>query len=353
MSTRLLALHCADVCTPWRIATPLGALAAAGYDVSLALLEGTTELPAGVDLLVLQSPGTAAALRLLEQAREAGVGTVVDFDDLFGPSFLRTSWLVSAQGSAPGDGDPRQIHADVLRRFHACLRAADAVTVSTPDLAAAYASLNPNISVLPNCFNDANPFWSLAPPKRDTVNVGFAGTGDHRENLALVKEALEGVLRQHRSVRLVEAGKPELGPNLLDQIDAPPEQLVHLGEVSFDLFPLVLQQMDVVLAPLVDSPFARCKSNIRCMTAGVVGVPVVASPVGTYAKYIRHGVNGFLAASSGEWRAGIEALLLDSRRRHAMGEANREAARAYSISANWSRWSEVYERVLLSRGPRA
>jgi glycosyltransferase involved in cell wall biosynthesis len=114
--------------------------------------------------------------------------------------------------------------------------------------------------------------------------------------------------------------------------------------------------MDIVLAPLVDDPFMRSKSNIRCMTAGLVGAPVIASPVTPYSAYVEHGVNGFLASDSNAWTRSLEQLVCDADLRRSMGEANRTKARQFAMSLNIDRWIEVYDALLSRRcgaGPSA
>ncbi|HEU5317231.1 MAG TPA: glycosyltransferase family 4 protein [Chloroflexota bacterium] len=365
-SLRVLALHWDDVCSPWRIATPLGALRRAGVDARDASIHRPPDL-AGVDVLVLHRPNSAGALDLLGRARERGIATVVDVDDLFlldhlpplapfsrawHPLFERRE----AEARVAAGIDPSEAIASaplnqVLERFRACLATADAVTVSTDTLAAAYAPFNPDIHVLPNCFDDADPLWSStspASPTRQTVNIGFAGTDHHVESLELLRDALEPVLRRHAHARIVEGG----GPALIPLVNAPPEQLVHLGQLPFVTFPLLLRQMDIVLAPLADGLFWRCKSNIRAMTAGLVGLPVVASPAGPYAGYVEHGVNGFHARTAADWTASLDQLVADPTLRRRLGEANRRRALDYAISRHAHRWIDLYER-LLSRRRRA
>jgi glycosyltransferase involved in cell wall biosynthesis len=177
------------------------------------------------------------------------------------------------------------------------------------------------------------------------VHIGFFGTVNHSDNVSLLDGVLEPILDRYPETRVVEVG----GPHLIPRVNAHARQLVHLGSVSFCGFPLALQQMDIVLAPLANTPVMQCKSNIRCLTAGIAGLPVVASPVGAYADYIEHGVNGFLAGSPDEWSSYIEELVEDRELRCTMGTANRLRARAFAISGNVHHWIRVYEEVFSRR----
>lgn len=342
---RVLALHWQDVCERWRLKTPFDALSAYGYTSQFARMDRIADVP-DVDLLVMHCPSGEGPLRVIESARERGVRVVVDVDDLFRADILRTSWF-------PVQNDSGEFHRNASRwrfldpfeSFCLCVKAADALTVSTATLAKEYACINPRVHVLPNCYDDENPLWHLTTPNRTTVNIGFAGMGTHGANVALLKKALETVLRAHPRACVVEAGAP-LGPELLPLLDLPPERLIYLGTAGVQTYPILLHHMDIVLAPLVDEAFTRCKSNIRCMTAGVVGAPVIASPVGAYADYVQHGVNGFHARNQDEWTDYLERLVGDAPLRRRMGAANREAAQAFAISANVCRWHEVYDGLL-------
>jgi glycosyltransferase involved in cell wall biosynthesis len=357
---RILALHWFDACSPWRIGIPMRALARLGYEVRQAPINAPAALD-DVDVLVLHRPTRRQHLELLREARRLGIATVVDVDDLFLPGLLPRGapfarvwhplfkrWEAEDRAAA-GVGSREEIDQaplnNVMEQFHDCLRSADAVTVTTAALADAYAQFSSAVYVVPNAYDDSDPLWDDLPTKRPTVNVGFAGTDHHDDNLALLGGALEPVLRAHPDARIVEAG----GPALLRRVNAPAAQLVHLGTLPFDLFPLLLREMDVVLAPLADEPFMRCKSNIRCMTAGLVGVPVVASPVGPYAEYVEHGANGFLARSSEDWTRYVDLLVADNELRSRMGRANRARAEAHALSRELLQWVNVYDGLLRDR----
>jgi glycosyltransferase involved in cell wall biosynthesis len=347
--------------SPWRVGVPLQALARLGHHTRIVAEDRVAEHLPRADILVLHNPASAELVELVHEARQQGVAVIVDVDDLLLPGLLPTlarfgrwwhplrfKWEAETRvkaGLAEADTIAAAPRNDAMLCLQECIRSASMLTVTTATLAQAYHELNPAIYVLPNCYDDMNPLWNVELPPRPTVNIGFLGTEHHGPNLDLLRGALEPILQRDPTVRLVEAGQG----GLLTRVDAPARQLVQLGWLPFDVFPLVLHQMDIVLAPLVDEPFMRCKSNIRCMTAGLVGAPVVASPVGPYAEYVEHGVNGFLATEQAEWADYVERLVVDPALRRSMGEANRLRARPYALSLNIERWSDVYYAALHDR----
>ena len=86
----------------------------------------------------------------------------------------------------------------------------------------------------------------------------------------------------------------------------------------------LIRSMDIGIMPLTDSPFARGKCGYKLIQYMACGLPVVASPVGVNAEIVEHGVNGFLASSSAEWREAIVRLAGDRELRLRMGTAGRQ-----------------------------
>jgi O-antigen biosynthesis protein len=354
---RIVTLDWCAARSPWRMGVPIQALRRRGVDVREVDIDDDAAL-AEADVLWIYQPSSQPIVELIRTMRSRGVPVIVDVDDLLLPNALPMTarfarwWdpLVHRKRAealvAAGLADHRTVESAPLNHalFHlqACIRLASAVTVSTRVLADAFGELNPNIYVLPNCYDDTNPLWDVSMPTRPLTQIGFLGTEHHGPNLDLIVTPLTRVLNAYPHVRVIEAGQG----GLLDRLDAQPEQLVHLGWVPFETYPLLVHQVDIMLAPLVDEPFMRAKSNIRCMVAGLVGAAVIASPIEPYRAYVEHGVNGMLADSSEAWERALELLINDGDLRQSMGEANRQRARSYAISANIEKWMDVHDAVL-------
>ena len=111
----------------------------------------------------------------------------------------------------------------------------------------------------------------------------------------------------------------------------------------------------IELAPLVDIPFNRAKSNIRVLEAWSLAAATVASPVGEYAV-VRDGTDGLHATTEDEWFDRIDRLIADPDLRLGLGRAGR--ARVSEIG-DWANpdcrgeWRAVFRRLAESRGERA
>jgi hypothetical protein len=77
---------------------------------------------------------------------------------------------------------------------------------------------------------------------------------------------------------------------------------------------------DIGVVPVdVTNPRSLVKSNNRATMYMALALPVVCTPISSYAEFIRHGVNGFLATSDSDW---VELLyaLRDPALRQRIGE---------------------------------
>jgi glycosyltransferase involved in cell wall biosynthesis len=84
-----------------------------------------------------------------------------------------------------------------------------------------------------------------------------------------------------------------------------------------------IQDMDIGIMPLQDTPWARGKCGYKLIQYMACGLPVIAAPVGVNAEIVEDGVNGFLVSTQDEWRAALTCLLADPDLRRKMGEAGR------------------------------
>lgn len=84
-----------------------------------------------------------------------------------------------------------------------------------------------------------------------------------------------------------------------------------------------IQEMDIGLMPVEDTPWGRGKSGYKLIQYMACGIPVVASPVGANSDIVLDGRHGFLAGSLEEWELALNRLVNDAERRAQMGDSGR------------------------------
>lgn len=304
-------------CQDVRITEPYGVAGTRG-DIHYLLQDtpGFT-LPLGEGerrrLLVWQRPqGVAANLATVRGALERGYLIVVDYDDF--PD-----------------------RAEDIACDYFPLRACHAVQTSTPALAEVLRRHNPTVAVFENKISP--------PPARPPAARATSGRGDHdprilfaalnrTEDMLALAPSLGAALNAHPGAELVIVGDRAV----LEAIDAPRKSFRPL--LGYADYWGCLDNADIILLPLSDTAFNRCKSPLKFLEAAARGVAALASPV-VYSGLIRHGHNGLLFSDIEQFTRGLEELIIrpDTRRRLA------ETARA-EVMENWLLSPADFERRL-------
>jgi glycosyltransferase involved in cell wall biosynthesis len=106
-----------------------------------------------------------------------------------------------------------------------------------------------------------------------------------------------------------------------------------------------VQQFDIGIMPLEDSPWERGKCGYKLIQYMACGVPVVASPVGVNVEIVEEGKNGRLADLTEQWELALRELLTGgSTVRKNLGNAGRELVeKRYSAKAQGPR---LYQAIV-------
>lgn len=104
-----------------------------------------------------------------------------------------------------------------------------------------------------------------------------------------------------------------------------------------------VQQFDIGIMPLVDSPWERGKCGYKLIQYMACGVPVIASPVGVNYEIVEEGVNGRFASVTQEWDTALRDMLgAGPEKREIMGKAGRQRVESwYSLQAQAPRFYKV------------
>ena len=180
------------------------------------------------------------------------------------------------------------------------MAAAVAVTAGNAGLAAYASRFNSNVALLPSVV-DTEHFrpaeFPLADPTDAAFTVGWIGSPSTAPYLQLLVDPLQQLARE-RPVRLVVVGGPAPAISGVEVIE-------HPWSLKQEV-PLI-QQFDVGVMPLPDTPWTRGKCAYKLIQCMACGVPVVASPVGANVDAVPPGC-GLLAESSQQWLAAFRQL---------------------------------------------
>ena len=241
------------------------------------------QVPMHFDAYVFHRPKLTRELIKFIKSLPQGSGITADYDDLiFDVTATEHTSAVKSR------------NAPIWRVRHAisenmgALDLFERFTVSTVPLAEALSRLRPDaaVTVVPNVPDPA--YLSLARQlrrKRSAVRMPrigyFSGTNSHNEDLDHISEHLAEFCVQH-DVEFFLMGPVEV-PRALRR---PFVKLKTSKVVSFHKMALEVSDCDLVIAPLAFSPFTQCKSAIKFMEAGVLGVPLVGTPIPDVARFI-------------------------------------------------------------------
>ena len=169
------------------------------------------------------------------------------------------------------------------------------------------------------------------------------GGGSHARDIHMATGATRRFMKRHKNWDLVVSGV-----DYRSAFKVAPERSYHIPWIHVsddaDVFYRAID-FDIGICPLLDTQFARGKSWIKALEYMARGIPVVASDVEPYRRFITHGVDGFLVKREHEWLTALSTLAGDEDLRARMGAAALEKARANTIEGHWREWADAYRML--------
>lgn len=283
------------------------------------------------EVLVGQRLGQPRTVELLKQLkRRFGTRLVYEVDDdLF---------------NVPGKNPASAIYNPVIRKGMVdCIRLSDHVTVSTPELAGQISRIAgismEKISVLENSVPD-HAFAQIATHRagmEGPVVIGWRGSATHVEDFAEARHGLARIL-ERPDVRLKLIGASP--SNKL-----PANKVFHTGWIK-DINDFYQElDFDIGIVPLADNIFNQSKSHIAVLEMAARGIPVIASDLPSYRRFISHGETGFLVKQNHEWAKYLKLLIENPQMRQEMGDAATFRAMVYRTAQIAPQYRYVYKSL--------
>lgn len=237
------------------------------------------------------------------------------------------------------------------------LKVADAVTVSTQALKELFSKYNKNIYVLPNSIDfqlneTLEKEYRAERPKKekrdkDEIMIGWAGGYTHADDVALIAPAMGIILKKYPNVKFQWTAFKSM--ELLYLTKEFPGRVIPIMGVPINrwVHNFIRQELDIGLAPLVDSQFNRGKSNLKFLEHSALKIPMVLSPVRPYLETVKDGETGFFAKTTEDWVKKISLLVESEELRTRMGnEAYCDVKRNFNIRDNIYLWEKAYTEII-------
>jgi len=216
------------------------------------------------------------------------------------------------------------------------LSLADVITVSTEPLRQKLHehfkkvhNLDKKIVIIPNMNHLPDWDFPLAEKNPDKFVIGYAGSNSHQDDLEMFFPALKRIMEKYPHVFFESVGS--ISKNMLGMFkDFDLDTMLRCDLLpstwTFREYPEMMcnTKWDIGVAPLVDSPFTRCKSHIKFLEYSAIKLPIIASKVYPYyveidgREVITHEKTGLLVKPS-EWFDAMEDLILNKEKRIQLG----------------------------------
>ena len=170
------------------------------------------------------------------------------------------------------------------------------------------------------------------------ITIGWTGTQSSKPYLDLLRESLLD-LRKERDFELL----------IISNFDYQfPE--VDLKVIKWNKATEVedLQKIDVGLYPLEQNDWVLGKSGLKALQYMAIGIPVVATDIGTSKDIISHMESGLLVSTRKDWVVALKTLIDDSLLREKIGKAAREViVNRYSLNTIKEKYFDVLNSLKL------
>ncbi len=220
------------------------------------------------DLLVLSQSLDLDLLPVIRRRRARGLKTLAEYADNFYEPPPSSS--AAGQSSSPL----------ACQRYELLLNACDAIIVTGPGLRDLLASrFDKDIHILENHYPYELPdFETIWHRPGKTFAIGWGGSPGHVADLLSIAPLLRRLSERHGQIRIHLMGDE----GLIRQTRIPPERLVFKAWGSIDDYFDFLDDLQLGVVPLIDTPFNRCRSDIKAIEMISRGVLPLLPPLLPY-----------------------------------------------------------------------
>jgi glycosyltransferase involved in cell wall biosynthesis len=179
------------------------------------------------------------------------------------------------------------------------------------------------------------------------IRLGYtSGTPTHQRDFAAVTPALAGALSAYPESILVIVGQLDIGS--FTALEPYAERIEIRPIVPMDDLFGEIRRFDINLAPLeAGNPFCEAKSELRCILAGALGIPTIATATIPMQDAITDGENGILVSDPDMWPVALDRLLAHPDRIRSLGNAAAMNAKSrYGPEACFEKAETIFSKII-------
>lgn len=287
-------------------------------------------------------------VKLVGEIRRRGARLIYFIDDNLLDLHIEEPWKTMPS-------DEQRMVIRYLCRF------SDGIVVATDELKERLECFNKNIVVLPNALDETLFVDAMQKKSKSAtfnckvMRVGYMGTYTHYEDLMLVMAPLREFLRESQGRVMMELVGISGDRRVLECFQELPVHALVVGESSvyesFVPWAKLNMRWDFAIAPLAENLFNECKSDIKYLDYGALGIPAILSDVKNYRNTVNHGVTGWLCRNDHKsWLESLRLFRDDSSFRSAIGRsANQYVMENRVLKYRADDWLVALERLSESR----
>lgn len=225
------------------------------------------------DLLVIFQSHDVDLLPVIAKRRATGKCTLVEYNDNF----------YEPPPSSPVSGAWQS--PLIWNTYELFMREADGVITTCEELKVLFSSVTTKpVFVLKNHLPTAprEDFsrWNLT---EESINIGLAGSVGHMGDYLSLLPELKRLIEQDKRLKLLTMGNESL-PSL---VGLPNDRYEHTPWGSMESYYKFLDKVHIGLVPLLNTPYNRCRSDIKAIEiASRGGLPLVTN-LPPYADFLR------------------------------------------------------------------
>ena len=176
---------------------------------------------------------------------------------------------------------------------------------SMPHLQELYGYLNPNQVVFPNHLLELPKTQS--PTNSSCINIGWGGSWGHRDDLLSILPCIRDLLLEIPELTFSLMGAEAFKAILKSEL--PEGRWKYTPQNSLEKYYDFLSTLHIGIAPLLDTEFNRCRSDIKFLEYAGHGVVPIVSDLAPYQMAVENGKTGFVYGSPTELSQQIKRLI--------------------------------------------